>query len=50
VAGLLGLTEILKELRGLREDFNNYVKTNDKRWRSYVVTFRNETKGDRKPA
>ena len=33
VAGLLGLGEVLAELKRLREDFNKYVKKNERRWR-----------------
>ncbi|MEM0278188.1 hypothetical protein [Pyrobaculum sp.] len=33
VAGLLGLGEVLNELRRLREDFNKYVEKSEKRWR-----------------
>ena len=33
VAGLLGLGEVLAELRKLREDFNKYVEKSEKRWR-----------------
>ncbi|AFA38467.1 paREP7 [Pyrobaculum oguniense TE7] len=33
VAGLLGLGEVLNELRKLREDFNKYVEKSEKRWR-----------------
>lgn len=32
VAGLLGLGEVLNELKKLREDFNNYVKRSERRW------------------
>jgi len=32
VAGLLGLDEVLRELKKLREDFNNFVKEQAKRW------------------
>ncbi|PLJ78209.1 hypothetical protein [Infirmifilum sp. SLHALR2] len=32
VAGLLGLGEILEELRKLREDFNAFVRESEKRW------------------
>ncbi|MEM0463910.1 MAG: hypothetical protein QXS00_02970 [Pyrobaculum sp.] len=33
VAGLLGLGEVLNELRRLREDFNKYVEKSERRWR-----------------
>ncbi|MGC9171005.1 MAG: hypothetical protein ACP5HD_09750, partial [Thermoproteus sp.] len=33
VAGLLGLDEILKELRRLREDFMTFVKMEEERWK-----------------
>ena len=33
VAGLLGLGEVLAELKKLREDFSNYVKKSERRWR-----------------
>ncbi|MGC9119277.1 MAG: hypothetical protein ACP5I3_09865 [Thermoproteus sp.] len=33
VAGLLGLDEILKELRRLREDFTTFVKAEEERWK-----------------
>lgn len=33
VAGLLGLREVLEEIRKLREDFNRYVARSEKRWR-----------------
>ena len=33
VAGLLGLGEVLAELKKLREDFNKYVEKSEKRWR-----------------
>jgi len=32
VAGLLGLEEVLGELRRLREDFNTFVKEQARRW------------------
>ncbi|ADM27399.1 Protein of unknown function DUF1626 [Ignisphaera aggregans DSM 17230] len=32
IAGLLGLREILEELRKLREDFNRFVVEQEKRW------------------
>jgi hypothetical protein len=32
VAGLLGLREVLEELRRLREDFNKFVKMSEERW------------------
>jgi len=32
VAGLLGLDTILLELKALREDFNEYIKLEEKRW------------------
>ncbi|ABL89067.1 Protein of unknown function DUF1626 [Pyrobaculum islandicum DSM 4184] len=33
VAGLIGLGEVLQELRRLREDFQTYIKEQEKRWR-----------------
>ena len=39
VAGLLGLGEVLAELKRLREDFNNYVKTSVERWRTWYETW-----------
>ncbi|MEL9991521.1 MAG: hypothetical protein QXP98_06960 [Thermoproteus sp.] len=32
VAGLLGLREVLEEIRKLREDFNRYIAESEKRW------------------
>ncbi|MCS7102727.1 MAG: hypothetical protein NZ992_02455 [Candidatus Korarchaeum sp.] len=32
VAGLLGLREVIEELRKLREDFNNFMKLESQRW------------------
>ena len=39
VAGLLGLGEILQELKDLRERMDRYIKLNEKRWRKWYKTW-----------
>ncbi|WP_069808307.1 hypothetical protein [Vulcanisaeta thermophila] len=40
VAGLLGLDSILNELRKLREDFNRFVETENRRWEAWYETWK----------
>ncbi|AFA39682.1 paREP7 [Pyrobaculum oguniense TE7] len=44
VAGLLGLGELLAELKKLREDFNNYVKRSERLWRRHERRWRQNEK------
>ncbi|MEM0468714.1 MAG: hypothetical protein QXT27_05925 [Pyrobaculum sp.] len=44
VAGLLGLGEVLNELRRLREDFNKYVEKSERRWRQNERRWRENEK------
>ena len=44
VAGLLGLGEVLKRLEELRQDFNNYVKRSERRWRQNERRWRQNEK------
>ncbi len=39
VAGLLGLGEILQELKDLRERMDRYIKLNEKRWKKWYKTW-----------
>ena len=40
VAGLLGLGEILQELRDLRRRMNRYIRLSERRWREWRETWR----------
>ncbi|MEM1599084.1 MAG: hypothetical protein QXP31_06015 [Pyrobaculum sp.] len=44
VAGLLGLGEVIQELRRLREDFDKWVKKTDKWWRQNEKRWKEEEK------
>ncbi len=40
VAGLLGLGEILQELRDLRRRMDRYIRISERRWREWRETWR----------
>jgi hypothetical protein len=48
VAGLLGLREILEELRKLRRDFEEYVKQNEERWGKFFEEWERRWEQNRK--
>jgi|GEM_PF-1895912 hypothetical protein len=48
VLGLLGLRELIEELRKLREDFNNFIKLSEKNGKRIISVGRRISKDGRR--